>query len=110
MTGRNKVNAMKMKKAPVASNSPKYNRAFPDGMLLVADCKLPGKSLTPFVTTLKVPETVSLADLTADSMSNPVRKELVGEVSSEALAAAYEFQSASNDGDVDGAAAEGCCC
>lgn len=75
MTGRNIVKAMKTKNTPVASSKPKYIRAFPDGTLLVADCRFPGNSLTPFETTLKVPETVSLADLTADSMSKPKEEE-----------------------------------
>lgn len=46
MIGRNKVNAMKMKKTPLAKNKPKYRRAFPEGTLLVADEKFPGISLT----------------------------------------------------------------
>lgn len=50
MTGRNMVNAMKIKKIPVAKRSPKYMRDFAEGTLLVADCKLPGNSLTPFET------------------------------------------------------------
>lgn len=50
MTGRNIVNAMKMKKTPAARNKPKYIRDFPEGTLLVANWKLPGKSLTPLVT------------------------------------------------------------
>lgn len=37
MTGRNKVNAMKIKNTPVARSRPKYIRNFPEGMLLVAD-------------------------------------------------------------------------
>lgn len=45
-----------------------------------------------------MPETVSLADLTADSRSKPGRRELL---SSEALAAAYEFQSDSKEGEDD---------
>lgn len=53
MTGRNMVKAMKMKKVPLAKNSPKYIRDFPEGTLLVAFCKLPGISLTPFETLLK---------------------------------------------------------
>lgn len=47
--------------------------------------------------TLKVPETVSLADLTADSMSNTPTREPPPLLSSGDLAAAYEFQSASRD-------------
>lgn len=50
MTGRNMVNAMKTKNTPVARNKPKYMRAFPDGTLLVAVWRFPGKSLTPFET------------------------------------------------------------
>ena len=50
MTGRNRVNAMKTKNTPVARNKPKYIRAFPEGMLLVADWKFPGISLTPLET------------------------------------------------------------
>lgn len=50
MTGRNIVNAMKMKKTPAARNKPKYMRDFPEGTLLVADWKLPGKFFTPLVT------------------------------------------------------------
>lgn len=37
MTGRNMVNAIKMKKTPVAKNKPKYMSAFAEGTLLVAD-------------------------------------------------------------------------
>lgn len=37
MTGRNMVNAMKMKNTPLARNKPKYIRAFPEGTVLVAD-------------------------------------------------------------------------
>lgn len=44
-----------------------------------------------------MPETVSLAERTADSMSNPGRKEVA--LFSEDLEAAYEFQSESNEGD-----------
>jgi len=43
--------------------------ALPEGKLLVALWKLPGSSRTPLVTELKVPETVSLAERTAASMS-----------------------------------------
>lgn len=50
MTGRNKANAIKTKNTPVARNKPKYIRAFPEGMLLVADWKFPGISLTPLDT------------------------------------------------------------
>lgn len=50
MTGRNMVNAMKIKKIPEARSSPKYMRDFAEGTLLVADWKLPGNSLTPFET------------------------------------------------------------
>ena len=50
MTGRNIVNAMKIKKTPVARNKLKYIRAFPEGTLLVADWKFPGSSLTPLET------------------------------------------------------------
>lgn len=50
MTGRNMVNAMKTKKTPVARSKPKYMRAFPDGTLLLADWKFPGRSLTPLET------------------------------------------------------------
>lgn len=39
-----------MKKTPLPRSKPKYMSAFPEGMLLVADWKFPGKSLTPFVT------------------------------------------------------------
>lgn len=46
--------------------------------------------------TLNVPETVSLADLTADSRSKTPAKELLL-LSSEDLVAAYEFQSASRE-------------
>lgn len=54
MTGRNIVNAMKIKNTPVARSSPKYMRDFPEGILLVADCKLPGMSLTPFETLISI--------------------------------------------------------
>lgn len=50
MTGRNMVNAMKIKNTPALRNSPKYIRAFPEGTVLVADWKFPGKSLTPLET------------------------------------------------------------
>lgn len=50
MTGRNMVNAMKTKNTPLARSSPKYKRDFPEGTLLVAVWKLPGKSLTPLET------------------------------------------------------------
>lgn len=50
MTGRNIVKAMKMKNTPLARSKPKYMRAFPEGILLVADDRLPGISLTPFET------------------------------------------------------------
>lgn len=50
MTGRNIVNATKMKNTPLARSSPKYMRAFPEGTLLVAFWKLPGISLTPLDT------------------------------------------------------------
>ena len=50
ITGRNKVNAMKTKKTPLARNKAKYTSAFPEGRLLVADWKLPGISLTPLET------------------------------------------------------------
>lgn len=53
MTGRNIVNAMKIKKTPVARNKPKYIRAFPEGTVLVADWKFPGSSLTPLETLYK---------------------------------------------------------
>lgn len=99
MTGRNKVNAINMKKIPAAMRKPKYTRDFPEGILLVADWKFPGKSLTPLETTLNVPETVSLADLTADSRSNAPPKELAVVLSSDAFVDAYEFQSASSDDD-----------
>lgn len=55
--------------------------------------------------TLKVPETVSLADLTADSRSNPGRSELLLVLSSDSLEAAYEFQSANKEGEDDVVAA-----
>nr|AFK48739.1 unknown [Lotus japonicus] len=63
---------MKMKKTPLARSKAKYTSAFPEGRLLVADWKLPGISLTPLETTLKVPVTVLLADLTADSRSKAI--------------------------------------
>lgn len=50
ITGRNMVNAIKMKKTPAARSRPKYMIDFPDGTVLVADWMLPGKSLTPFET------------------------------------------------------------
>ena len=50
MTGRNKVKAMKTKKTPVARSKPKYINCFPEGTLLVADWRFPGRSLTPFET------------------------------------------------------------
>lgn len=50
ITGRNMVNAIKTKNTPVARNKPKYMRAFPEGTLLVADWRLPGRSLTPLET------------------------------------------------------------
>lgn len=50
MTGRNIVKAMKMKNTPLARSKPKYIKAFPDGILLVADDRFPGISLTPFET------------------------------------------------------------
>lgn len=50
MTGRNIVNAIKTKNTPVARSKPKYMRAFPEGTLLVADWKFPGRSLTPLET------------------------------------------------------------
>jgi hypothetical protein len=50
MTGRNMVNAMKTKNTPVARSKPKYISAFPEGTLLVADCRFPGRSLTPLET------------------------------------------------------------
>lgn len=55
--------------------------------------------------TLKVPETVSLADLTADSRSNPGRSELLLVLSSDSLEAAYDFQSANKEGEDDVVAA-----
>lgn len=52
--------------------------------------------------TLKVPETVSLADLTADSISKPKDEEKSeDDWWSWFWVAAYEFQSANNDDDVD---------
>lgn len=96
MTGRNTVNAMKIRKIPTARSAPKVTRDFPVGTLLVADCKFPGMSLTPFETTLKVPVTLSLAVLTAASRSKP---RLEDSESSEAFEEAYAFQSASKDGD-----------
>lgn len=54
MTGRNMVKAMKTKNTPVARSKPKYIKAFPEGILLVADCKLPEYCLTPFETLLIV--------------------------------------------------------
>lgn len=50
MTGRNNVNAMKTKKTPLPKSKPKYTSALPEGTLLVADWKLPGRSLTPLET------------------------------------------------------------
>lgn len=70
MTGRNMVNAIKIKNTPEARNRPKYIRDFPEGILLVEE-KLPGRSLTPFENMLKVPETLSLAFRTAASRSKP---------------------------------------
>jgi len=49
------VKAMKTKNMPVANSKLKYIRAFPEGTLLVADCRFPGKSLTPFETLMKKP-------------------------------------------------------
>lgn len=86
ITGRNMENAIIMKNTPEASKMPKYKRDFPEGTLLVADWKFPGRSLTPFDTTLKVPETLSLAVLTAASRSNPNPEE--DSTSSESLEAA----------------------
>lgn len=91
MAGRKTVKAMKIKNTPLARSRPKYMRDFPEGTVLVAELKLPGNSLTPLETTLKVPATFSLADLTAASMSNP------DPPSSGDLEEAYEFQSASSD-------------
>jgi len=56
ITGRNMVKARKTKNTPVASSKLKYIRAFPEGTLLVADCRFPGKSLTPFETLMKKPK------------------------------------------------------
>ena len=53
ITGRNMVKPMKIKKTPAARKKPKYTRDFPDGTLLVAELKLPGNSLTPFVTLIQ---------------------------------------------------------
>jgi len=50
MTGRNMVNEMKTKNTPVARSKPKYISAFPEGTVLVADCRFPGSSLTPLET------------------------------------------------------------
>lgn len=50
MTGRNTVIAMKTRKIPTARSMPNVIKDFPVGTLLVADCKLPGMSLTPFET------------------------------------------------------------
>lgn len=83
-----------MKNTPDARKRPKYMRAFPEGILLVADCKFPGILLTCLDTTLKVPETVSLADLTADSISKEAK---LPEPPESFAVEAYEFQSANND-------------
>lgn len=58
MMGRNNVNAMKTKKTPLARNKPKYTSALPEGTLLVADWKLPGRSLTPLETLNNKKQTV----------------------------------------------------
>lgn len=50
MTGRNMVNAIKIKNTPAARSRPKYMSDFPDGTVLVADLRLPGNSLTPLET------------------------------------------------------------
>ena len=50
MTGRNIVNAMKIRNTPLARNRLKYMRDPPDVTLLVVDLKLPGNPLTPFET------------------------------------------------------------
>ena len=50
MTGRNMVNEMRIKNTPVAINTPKHIRDFPEGKLLAADWMFPGRSLTPFET------------------------------------------------------------
>lgn len=55
--------------------------------------------------TLKVPETVSLAERTADSRSK-LPMNAVLELSSDDFADAYEFQSASKEGVEE----EACCC
>ena len=44
------VNEMKTKNTPVARSKPKYISAFPEGTVLVADCRFPGSSLTPLET------------------------------------------------------------
>lgn len=49
MAGRKIVKATNTRKMPLANKRPKYISDFPDGTLLVADWKLPGSSLTPFV-------------------------------------------------------------
>lgn len=54
MTGRNIVNAMKIRKMPLARKRPKYMRDLPDGTLLVEDWKLPGNPLTPLDTLEKI--------------------------------------------------------
>lgn len=50
MAGRKIVKAMNTRKMPLVNKRPKYINDLPDGTLLVADWKLPGSSLTPFVT------------------------------------------------------------
>lgn len=54
ITGRNMVNAMKIKNTPLARSSPKYMRDFPEGTLLAAFWKLPGNSLTPLETLVHI--------------------------------------------------------
>lgn len=44
------MNAINTKNTPLARSMPKYTSAFPEGMLLVADWRFPGNSLTPLET------------------------------------------------------------
>lgn len=92
ITGRNMKKAINMKKTPAAVMMAKHMTACLDGTKLAAACTFPGNSLTPFVTELKAPTMVLLADLrsgardsgTADSRSRPVEDGLaVAEATSE---------------------------
>eukprot|EP01018_Ginkgo_biloba_P025531 Gb_22253 [translate_table: standard] len=89
MTGRNIVKETKMKKMPVARSSPKYMMDFPEGTVLAADWKFPGKSRTPFDTMLNVPMTVSFAVLSkgAKASGAPASRSPVAPESSDREAA-----------------------